>query len=198
MNNSSELKKYLNGFAGTLALSIFLLIIGAGVAGGVLSDFDSEELVNYLIVGISAIMCIVGLFIFKTAIDKKKDLDKTFRDLTECGLMNLIVNDFNTAKITSADKGRLGNNYVFIKKDSTFFTYDKIVQVFEYVHRTNFVVDERAVTIRYIDKDEKIKEVKIPVGKPIKNKDEPKEIMLFILAKNPNIKVGYTATYPKK
>lgn len=186
MKNETELKKYLNGFGGSLRLSITIIIVGIIS----FSMFSSDKSETFML--IAAVVCIlIGAYLSYSAFKRKKTFDNTFKELNSTGLIKSVIDDFNAAEKVSSDKGRLGDKYLYIKHSDTLFSYDKIVQVYEYVHRTNFIIDERAVTIHYVNSNGKILKENIPVAKPIKNKEEPRKIMLFLLTKNPNIKVGY-------
>ena len=78
--------------------------------------------------------------------------------------------------------------WIFIKGSGKLLEYSEIVQIYQYIHKTNFIEDERALKYR----DSKGKErrlCRLELGD--KSKDEMLQMIDIICRKNPTVKIGY-------
>lgn len=111
-----------------------------------------------------------------------------YNDLQNNPQLPLIQEDFRNAVPVRNGTLRLGRTWIFIKNKETLLTYAELSQIYQYIHKTNFVEDERKLI--YVDKSGKKKTLcKLDVRG--KSNDEMAKIVNFILAKNPYIKIGY-------
>ncbi|MBQ7119695.1 MAG: hypothetical protein IJO09_05725 [Oscillospiraceae bacterium] len=113
---------------------------------------------------------------------------KFIKELKESGLEEAVEVDFRSAVSNSNDRVRFGKEWMFAKWSIKLIRYSEIKQVYQLIIRKNGVENERRV--QYVDtagKEHKICRIK-RFGK---GDGEFMEIVELIVAKNPNVKVGY-------
>ena len=183
---SSEFKKYMNSYrAGSIVGTIFMGLYSLFCIYGVIVNIaaGSKEsagmsLFLFLVFGAGVVYFISRALKFK----------KFFDNLSESGELSIVEADFLNAKIRRNDTVRFGERYIYIKKSGKLVKYEDIKQVYQYVHKTNFIETERA--LKY--KDQNGKEYYLcKLELRDKSRNEMVEIISLLLAKNPNIKIGY-------
>ena len=87
-------------------------------------------------------------------------------------------------------KGRIlfGNNWIYKKGTARVITYSEIVQVYQFVQKTNFIESERM--LKYVDTKGKTRTL-CDLELRGRSDEELKQIIGMIYIKNPGIKVGY-------
>lgn len=108
--------------------------------------------------------------------------------MPEDSLFNLIEEEFISAIPMRKDSVRFGKNYIFIKHSGKLLKYSDIKQVYQYIHKTNFVENERA--LKYIDLNGKHRKICNLLLRE-KSNDELSQMISIIMCKNPNVKIGY-------
>ena len=104
------------------------------------------------------------------------------------GIYELAKKDFESAVSLVEDRVRLGKNYIFSKGKSRLLKYEDIVQVYQYVHKTNFIENERA--LMYVDINGSTRKLCNLKLRGASDGDAMKMIGI-IVQNNPNVKVGY-------
>ena len=180
---NKDLKKYLSVYslgwqiaticvcAMTVMSSVFAFIINPAAG----RDVDYTFFIFYAI-GIA--VCLVPLFssmIF-------------FKKLTNNAEFEKIEEDFGKAVPKRKDSIRLGEKWVFIKSRGKILPYSEIKQVYQYIHKTNFAEDKRA--LKYVDLKGRHH---ILCGLELNDKSNPEmmDIMRVLISHNPTIKIGY-------
>ncbi len=111
-----------------------------------------------------------------------------FKSLEEQGIAAAVEADF--AKAQPMRKGRIlfGNNWIYKKGTARVITYSEIVQVYQFVQKTNFIESERM--LKYVDTKGKTRTL-CDLELRGRSDEELKQIIGMIYIKNPGIKVGY-------
>ena len=113
---------------------------------------------------------------------------KFYTDMKTRGVLLQVEADFDRAISVLKNNVRLGNNWIFVKGKERLLDYEDITQIYQYIHKTNFVENERA--IKYVDKKGKHR-VLCKLALRGKSDEEVLKIIGIILSKNPNVKIGY-------
>lgn len=180
-----DLKKYAKPSHALAVLGAFFVIIGLFVVvmGLTTDSYDSTE---YIVTGIIGVLLGV-LFIYLGIRDNKK-FDKKLKEIEENGGMPILLNDFKTGGRAFKNSLIVGQTFLIGKKSGTIVTYNEIVQIYQYVHSTNFVEDSRTLKVKTIQ-NSVLDLCSIPLRG--KGNDELEQVINYILSKNPNVKVGY-------
>lgn len=96
--------------------------------------------------------------------------------------------DFARALPAREDRIRFGEKWIFTKGSATLVRYEEITQVYQYVHKTNFIENQRL--LKYVDTKGKHKTL-CSLRLRGKSDEEAKQMMIMIYRKNPTIKIGY-------
>lgn len=112
---------------------------------------------------------------------------KFYADIESKGMLPYIEADFEKA-FPVRNNIYLGNNWIYVKGKERLLSYADITQVYQYIHKTNFVENERA--LKYVDKNGKHR-VLCKIDLRGKSDEDVRKIVSFILSKNPNIKIGF-------
>ena len=83
---------------------------------------------------------------------------------------------------------RFGKNWIFVKGTGRALSYNDITQVYQYIHRTNFAEDGRA--LKYVDRNGKHR-ILCKLNLHGESDYELSQMVSIICAKNPMVKVGY-------
>lgn len=111
-----------------------------------------------------------------------------YAQLEEAGLMETAVADFAKALPARKDRIRFGEKWIYRKGSAWLLGYEEITQVYQYVHKTNFIENQRI--LKYVDTKGKHKNL-CSLRLRGKSDEEAKQMILMIYRKNPNIKIGY-------
>ena len=175
---STEFKKYMNSYShgwiiATIVVSSFAILF-AVVA--VVNRFPVTASLIFLVIGIP--ITLIPIFIsyrFFERLANEEDVD-------------LIENDFANAYPMRNDTIRFGERWIFCKNSARLIRYEEIKQVYQYIHKTNFLEDMRAVKIADINGKHRII-CKLELRGA--SDEELKQIMMIIYQKNPRVKLGY-------
>ena len=134
----------------------------------------------------------IGLFIFGvltvlTLIPQWKS-KKFYKELEVKTSLLQLQNDFDKSIPFCDGKLRLGDQWIFCKGQQQVVAYGEIARVFEYVHKSNFVENERRLMYRS-SKGKDISLCKLALRG--KSDAEVTRVLSLLLQKNPNIQIGY-------
>lgn len=192
-----QMKRYLNPrlfsrdlislIGGTLLIvvmiSISILCFKAFLVEGV-SDIEDIEAYGTIIL----FFCFVAFIFSIEGIIKRIRLGKQFRRLEQYGEMSKVLSDFEYARPMLDGKVMMGSDYAFGKKCGVIIAYADIDRVYEYVHYTNSIRDQRMIKVKLIDG----KHYDLCHLKVFKKKfEEEMAIIQTILERNPSVQVGY-------
>ena len=177
---AKKLKKYLapkwTSYGGVIVFGFFLLIsIPLWVNDG-----------NRWTFCIFAVLLVIALMV---PLGKMLATSLRIRKEQKAGNLETLLNDFENGQVFCSDAVRLGENYIIGRNTGRFFRYENIRKIWQYIHKTNFVVDK--IQIR-IEKKDGITEIlcHLKTGKRNAN-DDASELLTAILQKNPKIQIGY-------
>ena len=170
---SNEFKKYMNKFTLAFHIPAAFCVILAVIA---LSNAAIPGVVVTLVIGL-----LLTIPFWKT----KKYFDALEQNPA---LATFLSNDFQQATPMRKDTIRFSHTNIYMKHSAKTLQYVDIQQVYQYIHRTNFVEDERS--LKYVDlsgKHHRLCRLELRDA----SKDEMMHIINILLSKNPHIKVGY-------
>ncbi len=182
MEGKKKLKKFLSSANSIVigailtAVAIPLRLFGIMEAGGV---------IGVIVVGI---MAAAGVFLLWTGIQDRKKLNQWLDEMEETGRLSLLLREFEGGEKFFGGKLHMGDTYVFGKGAGQVYTYGEITRVYQYIHKRNFVEDNRELRIT----DAQGKE-KTLCAIPLRGKgdEELKKAVIHIALRNPNVKIGY-------
>lgn len=164
-------------FVGVILFIIYLLS-KCGVR--IITNADGYGMVIVLIFFNAFLLSIHGII-------KRIKLRKQLRELEQTGEMVKVLNDYEHARSMYDGKLRLGNFYAFGKGCNALVKYADIDRVFEYVHYTNSIRDQRMLKVRMKGG----KEFELCHLKVFKKRfDEEAQIIRIILERNPEVQIG--------
>ncbi len=120
-----------------------------------------------------------------------RDLQKwkeSINKIQETGLSQEVVTDFHRARSYFGGELRLGDRYIFGKKSARVLKYSDLRNVYQYIHKTNFVEDSREFRGKTVS-DETVEICKMQVRG--KSDAELMTVVTEILKKNNRVTVGY-------
>lgn len=178
MTGADELKKYIKP-------SSSIIFLGAGLlAVAIWCGFNTTfpYLIAFIILGL------LGGFLAYTGITSIRDVDRMIQMYTENGTIDQIVDEFQNARSFAKGNLCLGETYVFGKKKGKILSYEDITRVYQYVHKTNFIEDNRELRV-----DTRGNGTVSLCGLSLRGKsdDELKEIVTMMYLHNQQIRIGY-------
>lgn len=114
--------------------------------------------------------------------------NRWFSKLEESGEYAQILADFQSAMPVLGDKVRLGYRHIYVKGKRKFVSYSDICKLYQYVHKTNFIENQRQ--LHYLDPKGK-KKVLCDLKLGGKSDQDVLKIMTYVRAKNPSVHLGY-------
>ena len=179
---SEELRKYIRPSKSYLIIAVVVTVaVLAYVVVSLVSPTTKFNLAPLIVGGIiSAIFYYVGISL-------GKDYRRLFSEHSKQE-MDDICTEFSSAKPWFSDRIRAGETMIFMKKDPKLTPYGEIVNVHEFVHKTNGVEDRRALRVKM--KDGTVSDLCqiLPRGK---SADEVMRFYMFLHEKNPSTTFGY-------
>lgn len=175
-----EFKSYMS--INRVAMLFFSILIPAVYAVILIAEFDDMDTTTLLLSLICVIMFEAApllILISSIRFFKKLEKDSSFASLVE---------EFHRAVPMQNDQARFGETHIFTKKSLSIVKYSDITRVYQYIHKTNFVEDQRALKCTDVNKKE-IVLCKLKLKD--KSDAELQKMVAFILQKNPKIKIGY-------
>ena len=115
-------------------------------------------------------------------------LKQYFEQVQSNGTASQIVADFVNARSFFDDRLKLGERYVFGKRSGRILSYYDLQNVYQYIHKTNFVEDRRALRVN-TNSNETVDICKMKLRG--KSDDELMIVVMEMLKKNNRITVGY-------
>lgn len=181
----SEMKKYLAPqliiggivfIAGIIMLLVFILLKPLfGV-----KPFDGFDTIIGLTFFLSFGASVTGVI-------EKFKLNKQIKAFKESGQLNRVLNDFQFAQPMYNGGIKLGKEYIFGNKCTAIVRYSDIAKIYEYVHTTNSVKDQRILMAEL--KNGRC--IKLCCLKVYKNtKADEQAVIEVILRNNPLIELG--------
>ena len=139
---------------------------------------------------IGLLMLVAGGLLLATAIRIRTQFAALMNESAP-GELAALLSDFRTAMPIAGGNIRLGDRYLYPKRGGKYIAYGDVLQVYQTVHKTNFVEDRRTITavVRNGEKTETITLCSLALRG--RGDDVLREVMLHLLARNPNIKLGY-------
>lgn len=111
-----------------------------------------------------------------------------FKKLERDRQLQAAAEDFDRAISMRKDRIRFGKNWIFMKGSIRLLRYEEIVRIYQYVHKTNFIENQRQ--IKYVGTDGKTRTM-CNLRLRGKSDEEVKRLIGLIYSKNPNIQIGY-------
>ena len=136
----------------------------------------------------------LGGWMLYRALRVRREFSNWIDALEKSGAMADVLSEFRSAVPIADGQTRLGAQHVFPKRGKKMIAYGDILQVYQTVHKLNGFEDSRTVTavVRAGEEDEETETVRLCSLKLRgKGDDVLREVMLNLLARNPNIKLGY-------
>ena len=181
MNESvvKELKKYIFFSSigefireiGGLIILIILLVIFITNISGILEMIRSEDnMLGKIIFCVIVLFPVFGIVHYCLVVSAPK---RIIRRLEEEGELSNVIMDFQKGEKLFGDAVRVGNKY--------------IIQIYQYIHKTNHFEDYRSLRAYTNDGTKDICQL------PRNGAEEQtvRQLIMYICTKNPNIKVGY-------
>ena len=176
---SKDFKKYMTMY-GPLWFSI-TLVVSILLVASIIFMIIYNDIGNFIP---QLIMFVIALISLIPLVRSKRFFDRIEQDLCLPNIETEFINAISMRK----DSVRFGENYIFIKHSGKLLKYSEITQVYQYIHKTNFVEDERA--LKYVNvKGKHCKMCKLELRE--KSNEELQEMLCIIMSKNPYIKIGY-------
>lgn len=174
--DKEALEKYLYPkVSGLVVGSVFLVL---GIFGAMIESSIPIFLICALVAAIFSAepgMCFLKMKQFLKTCESNNTLSE-------------VLQDFNSGKSMLNRHIRLGNKYIIGRGGSVATKYDEIVRVYEYVHKTNFAVDQHALMVETKSDSRRIL-CRLPL-KNVSNNDLLK-VYAIIKSKNKSVEIGY-------
>ena len=135
-----------------------------------------------------ALFYLVGVALILAALIRLIRSRKFFAAMKDEHLCQSMEQDFDKAMPMRKNSIKFGEQYVFMKRSGRILKYSEITQVYQYIHKTNGVEDQRL--LKYVDTKGKTRKM-CKLDLRGKSDIELTTIIALLLKKNPDIKVGY-------
>lgn len=182
MESFDAVKKYLKPGVGNIILGLALILLSA-VSFVLLAQNDGG--IQYIIIG--AALAIVGIWLVALQISNLVKFNKECNEVAESAEASVIIREFTEPEFSPQPELRLGGTYIFAQKSGLLIKYDDIVNIYQYIHKTNGVEDGRELRAKTATRIVTLVKLKLRG----KGDDMAARIVGFIMAKNPKITVGY-------
>lgn len=160
--------------------------IGWIIFGGLMLAFS---IAGVMAMGwVVVIYLIGGALLLWVGISGRNHVEKIVKEMEATGELERVLADFTGSKSFVKDKVRLGNYYIFGKKQQNIVRYEDIRQVYQSIHRRNGAETTR--TLQYVNTKGQTQTL-CNLQLRDKSKDDVIMIMMLIKTKNPNVKLGY-------
>ena len=175
--NTSDLKSYIRNIdhGAMIAAIIFL---GFGLCGLIFGGDSSGFALFPLALGIGWLL--KWYFGFNRA-------SKCINELISDGSITSVLSDFQNGKHCLNDNIIVGENYLIGKKSSCVLSYSEITRLYQFVHKTNFVEDQRKLqAVTTSGKTYSLARLELKG----RSNEELNTLLVEILSRNAAIKVG--------
>ena len=147
--------------------------------------FRSEDSMLDKIIGcVMVLFPIFGIVHYCLVVSAPK---RIIRRLEEEGELSNVIMDFQKGEKLFGDAVRVGNKYIIGKGTNCIISYKDIKQIYQYIHKTNHFEDYRSLRAYTNDGTKDI--CQLPSNGA--GEQTVRQLIMYICAKNPNIKVGY-------
>ncbi len=185
-NDIKELKKFIRPSPAIFIVGAVFILIGIIIlAVSIPAKVENKEVV----IVIGSVIFVIGIITAAAGISIMKKADKRLAEIDANGGTQILLNDFRTGGKAFKNLLILGQTFLIGKNTGTVITYSDIIQIYQYVHKTNYVEDSRILKAVIVPDRKVVDLCRIPLGG--KGDDELRQVIGFILSKNENIKVGY-------
>ena len=188
-----ELKKYIFFSSigvflkeiGALILSIILLIVVVTDISDILDMLRNEgSMLGKILICVVVLLPVFGIAQYCLVVSAPK---RIIRRLEEEGELSNVIMDFQEGEKLFGDAVRVGNKYIIGKGTNCIISYKDIKQIYQYIHKTNHFEDYRSLRAYTNDGTKDI--CQLPRNGA--GEQTVRQLIMYICAKNPNIKVGY-------
>jgi len=188
-----ELKKYIFFSSigvflkeiGALILSIILLIVVVTDISDILDMLRNEgSMLGKILICVVVLLPVFGIAQHCLVVSAPK---RIIRRLEEEGELSNVIMDFQKGEKLFGDAVRVGNKYIIGKGTKDIVAYKDIKQIYQYIHKTNYFEDYRSLRVCTDDGTKDI--CQLPRNGA--GEQTVRQLIMYICAKNPNIKVGY-------
>ena len=172
-------KKFMNPFG--IGWAIGLVLPGFLIVAALLKlilEQDVEMIITMAIMAVPFVPALIRLIRSR----------KFFAAMKDEHLCQSMEQDFDQAMPMRKNSIKFGEQYVFLKRSGRILKYSEITQVYQYIHKTNGVEDQRL--LKYVDAKGKTRKM-CKLDLKGKSDIELTTILTLLLKKNPDIKVGY-------
>lgn len=185
-NEMKELKKFIRPSSGIFVMggilsAIALLILISSIS------YDEDDKMYMVVLG--AVMLLIGAILIFSGIHSLNKVTKKLAEIDSNGGTQFLINDFKSGGKAFKDALILGQTFLIGKHTGTIITYNDILQIYQYVHKTNFVEDTRILKVVLAQNRKTVDLCPLPLRGKADN--EAAQVINYILSRNPNVKVGY-------
>lgn len=138
--------------------------------------------------GASLFLIALGLLFGYLVINEGLKARRRVREYEESGKLREALPDFDASREMLGGQLRLGEQNLYGKKMGLILPYSDIARMYQYVHKTNFVEDNRLLIA--LTRNGKRHNV-CKLERRGKSDTELSMVLAFIRAKNPDIQFGY-------
>lgn len=136
------------------------------------------------------LLTVVVVFVIVTAICifVQWKVIKKVNEIEQRGELPLVLHDFEVAGTAFKDSLKLGQMYMFGKENGGIFAYNDVIQIYQYIHKTNGLEDSRMIKVKTSDG-----KIHYLCRLPLRGKgdDELRQVFAYIKSKNEKIYLGY-------
>ncbi len=177
MTPEKAFRKYISEGYTSLYLGPILVLLG-----GIM--FVGESILTYLV---GLFLIAMGVYMVYCWFRDKKQMDRQMETWRSTGALQSLLAEFQQSGPVFKDTLRLGQTHLFPKGTGKILTYGQLAQVYQYIHKRNFVESSRE--LRAVVAGKEITLAKLPLKG--KGDEDLKKVVGFLLMKNPGIHVGY-------
>ena len=179
---SSEFKKYIDAFSPFWAVGMALSVAVLAVAA-VLLIIDETEILPYGVPLYAAAVAI--LFVGLSRLIRSRKLRKMIETQN---LADRLDAEFRAAVPMCGDKLRMGDTHIFLQHKSKIPAYAEIRKIYQYVHKTNGVEDQRELRCEnYSGKIVSLCRLRTRG----QSDNDVIQVVAVIKARNPDVSIGY-------
>lgn len=184
-NLKKELYKYIKPSSVSAVIFVCISIIFFLMAYASVPKAEDDSLIQFLIF---LIFGIIFLIYFVSHFCTLSSIKKKIKTFEHQGEFDLLANDFLAGGKAFNDNLRLGQKFLIGKKTGTIVSYQDIVKIYQYAHKTNGVEDSRMLKIETTNK-KNVNLCKIPLKGKADN--EVAQVCDYIARMTSRVFVGY-------
>lgn len=174
--NDKEFRRFIFPITGiTYAAGVMFLVVSI------------LPMISLGIAGIAFFLILFGLYLYyvvKRYRSYRSFLDEHIRQ----GDLEQICAEFSSAREWLNGGIRTGTSHIFCKKQPVLYTYSDILNLYEYVHQTNFITDQRCLCA-VVRGGKRVNLCNLRAT--LKKNPEAMQLIQTLLQRNPSITLGY-------